>query len=170
MALVIEDGSIVPGANSYVTVAEMRTYALQRGVTLPAADADLEVLSFQAVDYLESFRSSYKGSIVDTAQALQWPRQNVVIDGQPWPIIAIPKELKSAQCQSVIEVFNGFDLMPSQDNFAEERIKVDVIEVQYATGGNRSGAQAPYHPKFPKVDAVLDPLLNNVSMLKAYRS
>ncbi len=46
MSLIIEDGSIVEGANSYVTLEEARAYALQRGVVLPTVSPDL----FKAVE------------------------------------------------------------------------------------------------------------------------
>ena len=51
MALVIEDGSEVSTANSYVTVAEIRTYATTRGVTtIPAVDAEVEVLAIKSME------------------------------------------------------------------------------------------------------------------------
>ena len=42
MALIIEDGSIVSGANSFVTAAEMVAYASLRGVTIPASTTTQE--------------------------------------------------------------------------------------------------------------------------------
>ena len=50
MALVIEDGSRVAGANSYVTLAEARAFASARGVTLSAVDATLEPFVIKAFD------------------------------------------------------------------------------------------------------------------------
>ena len=54
MALEIEDGTGKPNSNSYVTVAQARSYALARGVELPAAEAAVESLLVQAMDYLEA--------------------------------------------------------------------------------------------------------------------
>ena len=42
MPLIIEDGSVVPNANSFVTVADARTRAAIYGLTLPVLDADAE--------------------------------------------------------------------------------------------------------------------------------
>lgn len=170
MALVIEDGTVVAGANSYVSAAEIVAYASARGVTISASDAEMSAVL--AMDYLESFRSRYKGTKVSATQPLQWPRKDVVIDGADFPSNEIPKELKSAQCQSCIEIANGFELMPSTDNFAVSMEKVDVITVQYATGGSGQSPSAtlPAAPKFPAVDALLRPLLAAAMYLSAVRA
>ena len=39
MALVVEDGTRVEGANSYLTVAELRAFAGDRGLTFPELTA-----------------------------------------------------------------------------------------------------------------------------------
>ena len=56
MALTIEDGSGVAGANSYIDVAAARTYAAARGLTLPAADGDVEALLGDFQERLVDFR------------------------------------------------------------------------------------------------------------------
>lgn len=155
MALVIEDGSLVTGATSYVTVAEARAYASARGVTLPAVDGDVEQLAVKAIDYLEAQRARYQGSKVDADQDLQWPRVNVVIDGNEYPETSIPKVLKSAQCQLMIEAANGVDLMPTRTGGFVKKEKVDVIETEYSEKIG-TGVQ----PDMTAVEALLAPLFN----------
>jgi len=33
MAIIVEDGTIVANSNSYVTAAELKSYAVERGIT-----------------------------------------------------------------------------------------------------------------------------------------
>ena len=81
MALVIEDGTIVAEANSYVTVEEARAFALLRGVILSAVDADVEILIIEAMDYVEAKGSKFKGMKYTRDQDLQWPRSGATVDG-----------------------------------------------------------------------------------------
>lgn len=170
MALEIEDGSGKADSNSYVTVAEAQAYAAARGVVLPAAEADVETLLVQSMDYLESFRSKYQGRKTwprpdmdvshPDAQALQWPRTGVVLDcDYNLPDNVIPQELKQAQMQAAIEVFNGLVLMPSTDGRVVKREKVDVIETEYMTA-DETGGGAVGSPSFPALEALLEPLFN----------
>ena len=54
MALIIEDGTVVAGANSFATDAELQAYAAVRQVSLPAAQAEREALLITAIDYIVS--------------------------------------------------------------------------------------------------------------------
>lgn len=156
MPLVIENGSLVAGANSYVSVAEARAYATARASTLPADDTEVEAALIVAMDFLESLRGEYQGRKVNPAtQSLQWPRTGVQIDGWDVPANHIPKELKDAQCQLAIESASGVDLMPTGDGREVIREKVDVLETEWAPG---SGGAA--QPIFTKVRAFLAPLLS----------
>lgn len=164
MTLIIETGEGLANANSYATVAELQEYALMRGETLPTEGQ--EVLLVKAMDYLEQFTATstpaYKGVPLTNTQALQWPRTGAVSGP------AIPRQLKAAQCQLAIEAID-YDLMPSNDGFAVAREQVDVLEVEYATGGRLSGKTMPATPTFPKVKALLDPLMRIGIKLRSVR-
>lgn len=154
MALTIEDGSIVEGADSYVTLAEARAYASARGVTLPVEDGAVEILARKATDYLETF--AYAGKKVQATQPLKWPRKEVTLDEEAWPEDEIPPSLKKAQNQTMMEIFAGLDPLPSSDGKAVIREKVDVIEVEYSDTGSASAT-----PTLPKVLALLEPLFGS---------
>lgn len=175
MALIIEDGTGKADATSYITVEEFRAYAVARGDDLPVSDEDCEALLVQAMDYLEQYTNDvgspgkYKGTKLLAAQALQWPRVGAVIDGTLYPSNQIPKQLKNAQAQLGIEA-TSFPLMPSNDGYSIAKEKVDVLEVEYATGGRLSGSTRDPKPVMPKVDAFLRPLLvANGSLLRTKR-
>lgn len=157
MALVVENGSLVAGANSFVTVAEARAYADARALTLPAEDPAVEAALIVATDYLESLGARFKGEKTDPEnQELQWPRECVNIDGWDVPEDTIPKQLKNAQIQLAIENAAGVDLMPTGDGREVIRKKIDVLETQWAPG---SGGNA--QPVFAKVQALLAPLMTS---------
>ena len=42
MALIVEDGSIVPGADSYINLVDARTFAAKYGLVLPTDDTEAE--------------------------------------------------------------------------------------------------------------------------------
>lgn len=153
MALTIEDGTIVANAVSYVTAAEARAYALARGVTLSAVDAEVEQLLIRAMDYLEAKRAQYQGAKVDPLQSLQWPRTDVIIDCNEFPFDEIPNELKKAQCQLALEAHNGIDLMPTRSGGFVKLEKVGPIETQFS---EKVGAGVS--PDMTAVDALLSPL------------
>jgi hypothetical protein len=155
MALTVEDGSGVTGANSYVTVDYIKAFCLARGLVLPTPDSAIEVFAVQAFDYVESYRTRYQGSKTDSAQRTQFPRTGVVIDGYYLPSGEIPAELKDAQCQATFEA-SETDLMPNSTSGIKKE-KVDVLEVEYqdAPGGVAAS------PSFPKVDNLLSSLFNS---------
>ena len=53
MALVVEDGSVVSGANSYITLADYRAWANARGISASDSDTVLERYVLRAMDYFE---------------------------------------------------------------------------------------------------------------------
>ena len=79
MALIIEDGTIVDGANSFVTAAELATYADDYGLSIPAVEADRERLLRRAALQMQAL--SWKGRIVEIDQPLSWPRVGVSREG-----------------------------------------------------------------------------------------
>jgi hypothetical protein len=162
MALIIEDGTGKEDAQSYITAGQARVYAQARGVTLSGTDSVVEAQLVNAMDYLQS-KGPYKGKKTYPAvQALLWPRTCAEIDGEEYPDDSIPSGLKSAQAQLVIEQANGNDLMPSSNGQIVKREKVDVIETEYMTGTETGSSGGP-EMSFPKVDALLAPLIDGGS-------
>lgn len=84
MSIIVEDGTIVTGAESYCTVAFADDYHAKRGNTawdlLDTTDQKEPALR-KATDYIEqAYQSRWKGYRVDEDQALSWPRYDVYID------------------------------------------------------------------------------------------
>ena len=129
MTIIVEDGSIVENANSYMSVAEIKTFAEDRGYTLPATDPEIEKLVIRSMDYLESLSDKYLGSKTEVEQELQWPRTSVFIDGFEVHANFIPPALKRALAQAVVDSQSG-ELM-SAPTPAVKKQKVDVIETEF---------------------------------------
>jgi len=123
--IVVEDGTGKTNSNSYVTEAEVTTYATDRGLTLTASE---DVLIIKAMDYLETL--GYIGDRQTEEQALQWPREGVYIDNFYIEPTTIPQELKNAQMSLCMSIDAGVDPMATIDR-ATKKEKVDVLEIEY---------------------------------------
>lgn len=126
MALIIEDGTIVPGADSFATAVELVTYADDYGLTIPATAPEQERLLRRAA--LQMSALSWKGNIVSASQSLSWPRRDVYIgqgSGLIWnrpstivndylvPQNAIPDQVKKGQMALAAEI-HADDLVPAE--------------------------------------------------------
>lgn len=101
-------------SNSYVTVAELDTYALEySGVDLSAvAEIDKEQFLRRAVQYMD-LTWKWVGVKMESAQRLGWPRSsNVLVDGTPIPTDVIPQAIKDAQCEIALALNASIDLAP----------------------------------------------------------
>ena len=171
MALVVEDGSIVANANSYVSREALIAYAASRGVTLANTDAT-DVFAIKAMDYLAMFDNQWRGALVEPGvQTLAWPRKNVLLEGA-WTDLSstlIPSQLVRAQIELAIQVSKGIELVPTTDPTAAfvKREKVDVIETEYseAVALEMRGRL----PEFPLVVSLIQPLLRPVPLLRTRR-
>lgn len=74
MALVVEDGSGVAGANTYADLATIEAYFTERGdTTFAAASTEAkEGAILRAMGYIETHR--WRGQRVSITQSLAWPR------------------------------------------------------------------------------------------------
>ena len=147
MAIVVEDGTgSNPLANSYVSEADLTTYASDRGITIAGTASQLLLLSMDTIE-----TRSYQGSKTDKDQPLSWPRSGVVVNGESIASDEIPDDLKTAQIVTALSVDAGVNPMGQIDP-AVKREKVDVIEVEY-----RDNAVSRSFD--PKINAYLAPFL-----------
>jgi len=129
MAIIVEDGTIVANSNSYVTAAELESYAVERGITLSAG---AEVLLHQSMDYIESL--NFIGDRFSREQSLVFPRVNVYIDGFYYEPAIIPDLLKNGQMATAIAIDTGANPLSTISPEVKKE-KVDVIEVEYKESG-----------------------------------
>jgi len=146
MAIIVEDGSIVAGANSYVSELTLTEYAAARGITITGAT---EALLINAMDYIES--QMFIGVKKTAAQGLQWPRSNVYVDGYYIEPTTLPFQLRSAQMTAALAMDAGNGPLTVMTPGIKKE-KVDVIEIEYQDGGLTSNLD-------PKINAILKKLL-----------
>lgn len=123
--IIVEDGTIVTGANSYVSVATIRSYANDRNITLNASDAVVGGQIIAAMDWIEGNHDQWKGDLVQDGitpdcvtgtvlprQPLSWPRKHIRYYRQyNWPDNTIPTLLIKAVSMLVMAISSGYDPM-----------------------------------------------------------
>lgn len=155
MALVIEDGTIVTGADSYVTVAEADTYWSDRGDPsqwTALTTAQKESALRQATEYLE-VNFCFKGCLEDTSQPLSFPRSEFY--DREGRLLAgagiIPTAIKNAQIEIAIRIAinnTRLDTNTSDNNIIRER--VGDHEVQFSSGARNEFTAYAYVNKLLK--------------------
>jgi hypothetical protein len=147
MAIVVETGSgDNSAANSYVTEAELTTYATDHGITIAGTAATLLLNAMVSLD-----TSNFKGFKVSASQPLQWPRSGVIVDGFTVGSDEIPNDLKNAQIVTALAVDQGNDPSAVISQGVKSK-SVDVISIEYKDGSvNR--------PFDPKINAYLSKLI-----------
>jgi hypothetical protein len=152
MSLIIENGTIVPNANSIATAAEMKTYADLRGLAIPSVESEQESLLILAMDYLKTLEKRMKGTRTDVDQTLPEPRQNVWLFGQTVGANTIPIQYKNAQIEAAIAA-NTVTLLTNDSIEDIKREKLDVLETEFFEGGGWAVA------RLDRVDAAIEPLM-----------
>ena len=77
MALIVENGSIVPGADSYVSLADARALAAKYGKELPADDTAAEAALRNGAVYVGLQEPAMCGQRVSAEQYLEIGRAHV---------------------------------------------------------------------------------------------
>lgn len=142
MALVIEDGTLVPGATSYIDIAYLRAYAAARGRTVPAddapGDAKIETAAINAMDVIEF--GTYAGVVTYETQTTAFPRYGIQVNGRNVPYDTIPEAVKRAQAEYTLASLDGLDLMPTLTEAPIKREKIGPLETEYETGSRQGSA------------------------------
>jgi hypothetical protein len=168
MAFIVEDGSGVPGANSYVALPYAVSYFADRGRAAEFAGTEDEQRGWlvQATDYVERWRERFKSTPLLAAQSLSFPRallrgvvgtsNNMVADA--W----MPENLLKAVCEYAARAKRG-PLAPDPVVDATGHTvvmtsrKVGPIERSFAVA---PGSRVQGVRSYPAGDAFLATLLN----------
>lgn len=154
MPLIIEYGTGVEDANSYIDLADARELASMRGISLAVDDAELSEQLVTAADRITSYEEQFTGQRTTGVQGLSYPRVNSFRYCQPYPSDSIPKELKLAQVTLADYINSGFDVwaQPAVEGITRE--KVGPIETEYA----EVVATNVDNPYFAQIESILKPL------------
>lgn len=157
VALVVEDGTCVTGANSYISLEEAVKYQTERGrAEWLALDDDGRAASIvRATQYVDSLYV-WKGRRKFREQELAFPRV-MILDLDGFPVEGVPRQMKQAVLEAAYYGRKAelFTVRSSEDGVVKrDRKKVDVIEteVEYF---NRDEAEVDYISKYAALDSIL---------------
>lgn len=138
MAIIVEDGTGVSGAESYLSVATVSAYhaAMLNTAWAAATTAQQEAALRKATQYVDH-RYRFRGEKLRIEQGLEWPRDWWPNDWNEWPI----KQLKEAVCELALRALSG-SLYVDQEDRSVESETVGPISVAY--GPSRFGGQVRY--------------------------
>jgi len=158
MAIIVETGSIVTGANSYVSREDYIIYASTLGVTV-ADDAIADQQLVKAAMFIDQHESNIKGCKVTRDQPMAFPRSGVCIDGWSWSHTEIPRNVILCQVQTALDIKAGIDPWnrPANPKLIKKRSRVEgAIDVEYAVGNGATGQKLS---RSSTADALLNSLL-----------
>lgn len=158
MALTVEDGTGKADATSYVALADANAYFLARDPNeeiytgwAGLDDAGKEAALIRATQALDSwFRGRWKGTKKTSAQALAWPRIDVVDEeGLDVADTIVPTPVKRAICEiaSIEATSRYIQETVTRDNMVKS-VSVGPISTTYMEG-------ATSITQFPHIDALL---------------
>lgn len=153
ITITVETGAVVAGANSFVSLADFKTYCDNRGRVYTAiyGDETIKAALIKMADYLNDI--PWKGVKTGRDNPMAWPRYGDESGGSLWNQIqwpasswvgvldrdgfyidtsAVPVEVVKAQNEGTWLILTGKDMEPVLNRGGQiKRQKVDVIETEY---------------------------------------
>lgn len=164
MAFIVEDGTGLENATSYVDMDYATEYAETYFTTdfyntwINATGEEKERGLNGASMYLDN-TYTFRGIPQTNTQALQFPRGMVYTEGMA-AITGVPRAIKQATCLAAIRIMKGIALSPdiSRGGVIRERVE-GAIDITYADGGSA-------YTKFTEIEN----LLKKANLIKANRN
>lgn len=160
MALTVEDGTGLAGANSYVSLADALAYHTDRNHSawISSDDATRTAALIDATLYIDrTYIYRWSGIKSTYSQALQWPR-SWAVDINGYSISGIRQELKDAVCEAALVALSS-DLNPSISAPVKRKsIGNGAIDTTYLV----SDAEPT---RYPLIEKILSPILTSSSDL-----
>jgi len=159
MALIVEDGSGVTDADSYVTLAYADAYILAMGYTTPdwsaLTDAQKESCILRAMSFIEAL--NYKGTKADQDYSLEWPRVGVIDrNGYALDNDFIPEQLKKALVECAFREQTLGTLQGDLDGASNiKSLKAGSLALEYFEG------RIENDPVFQIIDGLLKGLVDD---------
>lgn len=170
MALIVEDGTGVAGAESYASAAETDAYWAAHpqdplAAAWAAADAAAKEGALRAASaYLDAtYGQAYRGIRASWDQGLDWPRTGGLDgDGEPLPVLgpgglalpALPPPIKRAASDLAARAVSGPLVDDTERGGRVKRERIEgAVEVEYMDG-------APSETSFGFLAGLLGPVLD----------
>lgn len=141
MALLVEDGSGVQGAESYASIAFIKAYWANRPQSALAAaiasatDATIEGAAREATGFADAtWGNYYRGKRAGYVQGLMWPRTDA-FDEQDYPLPPVPPELQAAVAELAARAVSAALAQDYDRGNMVTSEQVGPIRIQYEPGG-----------------------------------
>lgn len=159
--LVVETGSIVTGANGYVTMEVCVAYCATRGLTFvdsPSTAGEQAII--RATAYIDGkYRAKFPGYRTSgRTQSLEWPRTAAYdYEGIVIATTDIPIELKNAVCEAAVrELATPGTMAPDLDRGGDIRsVRAGSVSIDF-------GPQATVETHWTVISQILSSLLGPV--------
>jgi len=139
MALIVEGGTVVPNADSFLSLADARSLASNYGITLPVDDTEAEITLRNGYLFLLTEERNLQGSRVSAEQTGIFPRKDVLQNCFELPSDIIPQEVKMAQLYAADAINNGASTNNIDDGQRLKSFNVDgVYSETYQDGSSES--------------------------------
>jgi hypothetical protein len=162
---IVEDGTGVEDANSYVTVEYANTYfSTRNNLSWKGEDSEKESFLILATDYIDArFGALFIGQRTTSTQALEWPR--VVKNHYTGASVSTyPKKLLRACCEYAVRAINAA-LMPDLNIDSSGMILVQTtknlnpLQAGYQVVSRGLGSTSLLYRPYPAADILLRELL-----------
>lgn len=157
--LIIEDGSVVAFANSWVTDAEYKAFAKLKGYSVPATQPGREANLANAYDFINfTYEERLQGwRVTPQTQTGCMPRTNIYAYDVLVDSTTIPQDFKNAQMLASLSINDGVDTNAVKDS-------ADLAGFSVGQGAYsetyQSGSSTPTLAQMPAVSKVLKPYTN----------
>ena len=180
MALILEDGSGVTGANAYADRTFADAYFSDRGhAAWTGTDDEKDIALIKATDYIQQrFQGGWLGDKVNHSYPLCWPRQNVD-DGKGrlrFDYNEIPTELKKATAEYALRALTTELITDPTTNgleVVEESKEVGPIKTKkkYSQMGRSKSSlvRDSIFKEYPTADMHIESLLRPASVRQLVR-
>lgn len=166
MAIVVEDGTGLTDAETYVSVDDCKAYLDARGrvtwgdLTEQQQEASLR----QAADYLDAkYGPRLQGYRLKTTQALMWPRTDVSWDNVTWDPAPLPVPLIRACCEAASIASTGVDLFEPLDRGGQVVEKLEIVGP--ITERTKWAGSAPVGTTYPAIARYMDILCGSGTLI-----
>jgi|TARA_Y100000310_G_scaffold170377_1_gene170519 hypothetical protein len=146
MSIIVEDGTVVADANSFVSIADARTIALSYGLELTGVDDDAKLALVMAGRWLKQKEKTLQGCRLSGSQTLPYPRTPVEVYGDLKESSFIPQELIDSQVVAAVEQSIVGGILASSQSATASSVKKEKLEgvgeTEYFEGGTADSTSA----------------------------
>lgn len=163
MSIIVEDGTGISNAETYISVADTDVYLADIG-TPSTSWASLSIsakeIALRVASAFLDMKYMWKGSRIKLDQGLSWPRIGVIDnEGFSRDSVSIPKEVRNATAEMALRASNQ-TLFPDQET--SSLLSSDLVKVGPITLKSEFIGGEPPDTKFTKVDKMLEPLIESI--------